>query len=369
MTARRSTSAPGGGTGPFAASLWRDSAWRGSRLARTIMTDGRDQDRDETMLDRQAADWFARVHAESAEEADWLALEAWLAGAPEHNAAFARVERLWAELDELGPDILRALEPAATASVVPMPAARRRRQVFPHWLPIGAGLAASLVLAVFATMFMGRGPTSVYATTIGQTRTVALADGSVIHLNSASSIRVRLDGHRRRVTLAQGEAAFDVAKDPARPFVVTVGDQRVTVVGTEFDILRHDGRVAVTVRRGIVAVHAPRTDARLTPGQQMVRHEGQPGAVVRAVDANNAFAWRKGYVVYQNRPLAEVVADLGRYFAVPIRTDAAAGKLAFSGALMIDNEDAVIGRLEAFLPVRADRTGAEITLRIASAAD
>ena len=335
------------------------------------MSDGHDHGRDEATLDRQAADWFARVHAESADEADWLALEAWLAEAPERNAAFERVERLWAELDERGPEILRALDRDPRANIVRLTASPRRRRTLPRWLPIGAGLAASLVLAVFATVFLGRseGPASVYATARGQTRTVALMDGSVIHLNSASSISVRMDGHRRRVTLAEGEAAFDVAKDPTRPFVVTVGDQRVTVVGTEFDILRHDGRIAVTVRRGIVAVHARRADAKLTPGQQMVRREGEAGAVVRIVQADDAFAWRKGYVIYKDRPLAEVASDLGRYFATPIRTDAAAGRLAFSGALVIDNEDAVIGRLEAFLPVRADRTGREITLRTASAAD
>lgn len=334
------------------------------------MTDGRDHGRDEAMLDRQAAAWFARVHAESADEADWLALETWLAEAAKHNAAFARAERLWAELDEHGPEILEGLDRGTMAGVVRLSAAPRRRQALLRWLPIGAGLAASLALLAFGALFFGReGPASVYATVKGQTRTVALLDGSVIHLNSASSISVRMDGHRRRVTLAEGEAAFDVAKDPTRPFVVTVGDQRVTVVGTEFDILRHDGRIAVTVRRGIVAVEARHDGARLTPGQQMVRREGEAGAVVRTVQADDAFAWRKGYVIYKNQPLAEVASDLGRYFAVPIHTDGAAGRLAFSGALVIDNEDAVIGRLEAFLPVRADRTGQKITLRIASAAD
>ena len=342
------------------------------------MTERIDHSGEGPVLD-QAIARFVRTRAEDSGEADWIELAAWLEASPSHIAAFERIERLWAELDDRAFELAQWTAGKAPAVVVALDSRRPRdpRVSRPsrRWLA-RASAAAGVVLAVGGAWWVqDQGPEPrVFATGKGETRSILLADGSRIQLNSGSRIEVRVSRTRRRVSLASGEAAFDIAKDPAHPFVVAVGDRRVKVVGTEFNILRHAGAIQVTVRRGVVEVAPPasrsgRGHVRLTPGQQLAHREGSDDARVQTVAADEAFAWRQGYVVYRGRALPEVAVDLNRYFARPIRVEGSARRLTFSGALQLDDEEAVIRRLEAFLPVRADRSPAQITLRSRSSLD
>jgi transmembrane sensor len=323
---------------------------------------------DPEVLRAEAASWFVRVQSDAASEQDWLGLEAWLSGSAARRAAYDAVERLWSELDEV-PSLEAAAQPARAAEVIDFASRRRERQkparrLWPGWAL--AVSAAILVLGVWVLRPM-EPPAQSFSTALGETRQIALADGSRIRLNSASRLMARVDRRVRRVTLQDGEAIFDVAKDSAHPFIVTVGDRQVTVVGTEFDILRHGGQIAVTVSRGVVEVQ-PATGGpgaapvRLTPGEQLKSREGAPDGAVIRIPVDEVFSWRDGYLVYRTRTLAEVADDLNRYFPTPIRVEGPAARLTFSGALMIDDEDAVIGRLQSFLPIKAVRTRDKVTL-------
>jgi transmembrane sensor len=210
-------------------------------------------------------------------------------------------------------------------------------------------------------------PAQVYETARAQPREVALADGSKIHLNGASKLEVRFEPGRRTAVLDKGEAAFEVAHDTARPFLIAAGDRTVRVVGTQFNVLRHEGDLTVTVREGIVTVGgqddpAP-TDVRLAAGQQLRHHEGASSSEVTKVEPDDAFAWRRGVLVYHDRPLSEVSADLDRYVATPVRVDPSAVGIRFTGVLRVDTEEAMVKRLETFLPITAERTDNEIRLR------
>jgi transmembrane sensor len=161
--------------------------------------------------------------------------------------------------------------------------------------------------------------------------------------------------------MADAEAVFDVAHDPDRPFLIRVGDQEVRVVGTQFNLRRRDGRVVLTVRRGVVEVRPlGRADAaptRVTVGQQLVHVEGAPGSLVRAADAEEAFGWTSGRLVFRDAPLSEVAADLQRRYARPVRVaDAETAQIRLSGVLTLDDEASVLRRLSAFAPVDARRT-------------
>lgn len=321
--------------------------------------------------DAQAADWLLRVNAEDAAESDWLALEAWLAADPANLDAYERAEMLWSDIEAERAAVLQALpaEPP-TAEVVDL-ASRRRiaRAPMRRGFDWRAAAAAAVVLVAGGTAFFAVQPRSTaYETAKGQSRDVALADGSKLALNSGSKISVRFDSKARRVEMGDAEVAFDVAKDPARPFLIAAGDQQVRVVGTKFNILRHGGTVTVTVSRGVVEVRdAAGADgparARLTPGMQLIHREGSSDSIVRTVDPADAFAWRQGRLVYRDAPLSAVADDLNRYFTVPVTVDAEAGRLTFTGVLVVDNEDAVVRRIQAFLPVEAHRTPQAITLR------
>lgn len=325
-----------------------------------------------------AAAWLVRLQAGEATGDDWLAFEAWLAAAPAHAEAYDRVERLSWELDAAAPELTRALaaeppSPPLDAALTSTPAPRRprgepaRRGAVTRraWMgaaggAVAAGLAAVLILQPQRDSAWISHPT-IYEAPVGQTRQLQLADGTKVHLNAGSHIAVHVDAATRRVQMADAEAAFDVAHDPKRPFLIRVADQEVRVVGTQFNLRRRDGRVVLTVRRGVVEVRplgdASAAPTRVTVGQQLVHVEGAPGSLVRAADADEAFGWTAGRLVYRDAPLGEIAADLQRRYARPMRlADAETAQIRFSGVLTLDDEAAVLRRLTAFAPVDARRT-------------
>jgi len=117
------------------------------------------------------------------------------------------------------------------------------------------GIAASLLGAIFCVWAYGERNT--YATGVGEQRSIPLADGSTIELNTRSKIRIRFTADRRAIELVQGQALFHVAKDKTRPFIVQSDNTTVRAVGTEFDVYRRATGTTVTVIDGRVAVLPP----------------------------------------------------------------------------------------------------------------
>ena len=172
----------------------------------------------------------------------------------------------------------------------------------------------------------------------GDQRTIRLDDGSLMHLNSNSRARVRYSRQQRLVELEQGQAMFDVARDPTRPFQVHAGRTAVLAVGTQFDVYRRDAEhVTVTVVEGRVEVvdrsaadsktNATRSTSLLRPmrldaGQQIETGRDRP--VLSQVDVNTTKAWVRREIVFTGKPLAEVADEFNRYLSVPVYIDDAA---------------------------------------------
>lgn len=315
-----------------------------------------------------AADFVARVHADDASEGDWLDLEVWLSAEVAHRRAYDRAEALWFELDEVRAAIVPGLaDDVPVANVVDLPARLRRKAPGPlRW----AAAAAVVALALSGTLLLTSQKPETFTTKAGETISLALNDGTRINLNGSSKLSVRMDRNTRRVVMGDAEAAFDVAADANRPFLIEVGDREIRVVGTEFNVGRHDQRTVVTVRRGVVEVRPLKGDngqphARLTPGSQLVAVDGEQATLVHAVDTEAAFAWRSGRLIYADAPIANVAADLSRRFSKPIRVAPDAARVRFSGVLVLDSENAVLTRLQALSPIVATDEPTEIILRSA----
>ncbi|TCS04310.1 FecR domain-containing protein [Caulobacter sp. BK020] len=315
-------------------------------------------------IQQAASDWFARLQGDAGLE-DWTAFQAWLEADPAHAAAYDAVEAMWVELEDLPAEQITAPAPAETVVAFaprPKPSAKPPAR---RWVWIGLATAAAAAAVVVAILPQLTRPTFTdYSTKRGETREVALADGSRLTLGGATTLRVRLTRAERDVTLVDGEASFDVAHLENRPFVVAAGDREVRVLGTEFNILSHDDRLAITVRRGLVQVSGgPDGAVRLAKGQQLIHTRGSATSLVRATDPDAAFAWKTGKLVYRETPLAEVVADLNRYVATPLRVDPSAASVKVTGVLVVDEEAAMIRRLELFAPVVGQHSGGEILLK------
>jgi transmembrane sensor len=293
-------------------------------------------------LTKQAADWVARLSGQPG-EADWLAFEAWLGGGDERRAAYDQALRLSLTVDR---------EAVALAGrLAEEPVVRRSAPML--W---GAGLMTMVAVAVtFAALHpQPESKATVYATAKGERRDIVLADGTRIALSTDSRLSVIMRPDRRELTLASGEAAFKVVHDPARPFVVHVGDRVLRDIGTEFDAVRRDGLITVAVREGMVAMERPDDSRRrvtLGPGSRAEHREGTQEVMVLAANAEDAFSWRSGRLIYRDRPLAEVVEDLNRYGDNQVKAVGRAATLRFTGVLTIDNQAAMVQRLKSILPV------------------
>jgi transmembrane sensor len=318
-----------------------------------------------------AADWFARLRDDADLDA-WTDFQAWLEADPAHRLAYEDVEALWLDLEDPAAEALLAtatatpstptdtkvLEPRSTVTAFKP----RLRRPAP-WLIAGGAIAASIAVLLLVPRWLPSAPTD-YVTTKGEVRAVTLADGSRLTLGADTRVSVTMRAGRRDVILADGQAAFDVVHKPGSPFVVALGDQRVRVVGTEFNISRHEGRTAVTVRRGVVAVaQASGGEVRLTRGQQVLHTEGSTVQEVRGADPDAVFAWRSGRLIYDNTPLADVVADFNRYGGVPIRIDPSAANVKVSGVFLVDRQQAMVERLAQFSGVAVVTRPNEIVLK------
>jgi transmembrane sensor len=308
------------------------------------------------MMEDEAIAWLVRVQSDSADEATWQEFTAWLEADPAHRTAFDRVERFDAEIVASGRAI--ADMPSETSNVVEFGAFKLSRRV----LAVAASLAAAVLIAVVVAWRASAPGITEYATGYGESKTISLADGSTVDLNTNTKIALDAAQGDRHVVLESGEALFHVTKDKAHPFVVAVGNRFVRVVGTVFDVLRNDGAISVVVAEGEVIV-SPRakhqSDANeiaLRPGDALVYDEASARTTRSRVDPSHALAWRNGYLVYEMAPLSKVVGDLNRYYAnkIVLANDGAAA-LRFSGVLKIDDEVSVLARLSQFLPVAASR--------------
>ncbi|WP_237717208.1 FecR family protein [Cupriavidus basilensis] len=194
-----------------------------------------------------------------------------------------------------------------------------------------------------------------FSTAPGERQRVTLPDGSVVELNTRTRLSVRFEPGLRAVTLADGEAMFEVAHANERPFVVDAGSGTVTVTGTRFDVRRDGAEVAVAVESGSVGVQgrsAAPSAAHLSAGLgTRIAGDGRV-APAAAVDLGAAMAWREGKLLFKDQPLSLVAAEVSRYRRSPVRiSDAGTGALRLSSVFRADDTDALLAALPRFLPV------------------
>jgi transmembrane sensor len=164
-----------------------------------------------------------------------------------------------------------------------------------------------------------------YHTDIGAMQAVPLPDGSRMTLNTNTKLQVDVTPTERRVSLTRGEAFFEVAKDPTRPFVVTAGDRRVVAVGTQFSVRREGNELRVLVAEGTVRLENSTSPAETAGSARPDRVLLTAGTVARAeADAvlvrkqtvgqvEQLLSWRSGYLVFDKTSLGEAVAEFNRY--------------------------------------------------------
>lgn len=303
--------------------------------------------RETQALNAAAAQWLARQQRQDFTPANAEELERWLQDDPANAVAYARAEQAW--------------ERARRLQTAPQPALARS-PIAPWW-PVRRMVAAAFLVfaALGAGLWWAALRTDVYMTGIGERRTIALADGSRIDLNTTTRIDVDYSDDRRVVHLLSGEALFDVAKD-GRPFIVAGGGAVVRALGTAFNVRLRDQVVEVTVAEGIVAVgeDAAGGEARTPPPSRISAGSAAvvgPGAVTRLTLEQDVvrrrLAWRDGVIELKGETLEQAVEEFNRYRSAKlVVADPRVASIRVGGRFKVDEADKFLSAVQAGFPVR-----------------
>lgn len=339
---------------------------------------------DSRQIEQDAADWLVRRDAGDWTAHDQQRLDAWLSASARHKVAFLRLEAAWSEAGRL--QALAAGLPAggppprADAGTRPLPDLRgiafAPRGTAARPLRWRQGIAAAVALcAVGAAAWGGWQLTgrqeAHYVSAVGEVQTVTLPDGSTATLSSDSQLDVQISRGERSFALARGEAFFDVAHDPRRPFVVEAQGRRVAAVGTRFSVRRNPDDVRVVVTEGKVRLDSGlAADGRAQPVALLpagsVATAGRNGVLVQSIpvaDAERYLEWREGFLTFDDTSLADAAAEFNRFNTRKLELgDAVVADLRVGGNFRWSNADGFVRLLEQGFPVRAERHEDRIVL-------
>jgi transmembrane sensor len=277
------------------------------------------------MMNEEALGWVIRTRDPDFE--DWTGFTAWLEADPANASAYDALMAADNDMDSLIP-----------ARPVAMPVAANdagdRRQRF-RWIAGGAVAAALVATVSFAVL----NRSDIYSVTTrpGETRTIALDDGTTVYLNGGTTMRFdRKDA--RFAALDGGEAAFTVRHDTASPFRVTVGDDVFEDAGTVFNIVHSGDATRIGVSEGKV-IYNPAADAIALPAGRGLTEDGN-GLRVMDVAPSSVASWRQGQLIYANAPVSQVAQDAARSLGIAIRYTPQAAAMRFTGTIRLDRDPA-----------------------------
>jgi len=304
----------------------------------------------------EAADWYARLSAPDVSELEAVRFRAWLAADPARRAEFEAIDTLWADLAAIdkSAEVLR-IRAAISA----------RRRASRWWHSAKWSIAATLVAVIGAGwLAWQQWGSERYVTDVGKQRTVPLADGSIVMLNTDTEVKLHFSEAKRGVELVRGQANFEVAKDPSRPFIVTAGGGEVRAVGTVFDVYKAADKVTVTLIEGKVAVtgeggHAS-GEAReiiLAAGEQLSYATRTSSVKRAAADVPRVTAWRARKLDFSDTPILEAIAEANRYSRDQIVLEAPALKDArISGTFEAGKNELLVEGLQTYFRLNVERS-------------
>jgi transmembrane sensor len=307
---------------------------------------------------REAATWLMKLHSDDATEADQQAWQHWRSRSPEHQRAWHCAQRLT--------DSFSGIPPELGMPVLDRPVAcpPRRRAA----LKALALLLTTAPVAWLAAKLPWEDWSADYQTATGERSTIALADGTRLVLNTASSVDVRFDGRQRLVQLYTGEVLVTTAADkmlPARPFRVQTRHGMLRALGTRFDVRQEGMRSHVAVFEGAVELTPLKAPGVVVQAGQQCSFTANRAGPVQAADDSQAL-WSQGVLFADKMRLADFVDELSRYRHGRLSCDPAVADQRVSGAFQLKDTDQALLLLSKVLPVRIERiTQYWVTVRAA----
>jgi transmembrane sensor len=270
------------------------------------------------------------------------------------HAAHEEHARAWRQLGMLDQRFSVANGPARTALLQSRESIRRRVR------KLGSGVA-SVVAVIGLALFAGERylPLDYWLadqrTATGEQRTLRLADGTLLNLNTHSAVDIRFDEKQRRIILQEGEILVETGHGDARPFIVETREGSMRALGTLFLVKREEEGTRLSVLKSAVAAHpqASPEEQILQEGQQVLMRSNGLGPIV-AVNAG-ADAWTRGMLVVDNARLEDLVFELGRYRRGHLGVAPEIADLRITGSFPLHDTDKALSALLPTLPVQIEQ--------------
>lgn len=319
-------------------------------------------------IEEQALSWLMRATSGTFAPEQAAQLQIWLEQDPAHRQAYDEARVLWAGLEDLRdtPVVTESLAQAATQTPADntdeLAEQRRIRRSFKRFDYRSLGIAACLALAIVlapAAMQNLKLWQADYQTGVGHQQSISLDDGSRVFLNAASALNTEYNQTQRGIELLQGEAEFQVSKDPARPFVVSVDGMQIKALGTDFIVDKTAESVRVSVVESAVQIsHSTWEPVVLHAGQQVDIPAGQNPQAVTEINPRHAAAWRSNRLIFEDEALGRVVEEINRYRPGHVfLSRPALNDLRVSGVFNVQDIDALLAVISKTLPINSASIG------------
>lgn len=260
------------------------------------------------LLEKQAITWLIRLTSGEIKPAELKKFEQWRNQSPRHEMVLAEVRQLWLQLGQPLESCYRNQNIVTAFSSGPS----STRSMFTHFSPAATALTFMILVGV-SYQWMTSWQFS-YTTGTGEVRNFHLRDGSTVWLNTNSAVNVDVTQQHRHVSLARGEAFFDVKHDTNLAFTVDAGHGHVSVLGTAFSVKREHSDTLITVQRGRVQVtNDSNYVVEIAPNESVRVRSGKSSLMIDYVDAWQQLSWHQGQLIFVNQPLGKIFDELKRY--------------------------------------------------------
>ncbi len=321
----------------------------------------------------EAGEWLVRLDDEDVTAKDYEEFLKWRGKSDQHLEAFERLSADWKAFDQL--EMLNDYAASVDSDIINQSSFVNTKR---RWF---IGMAASAAIVSIAAVLsvqqfgLSNGERGSFQTAIGERKTVNLADGTLVELNTNSIIEANYSKSMREVRLVQGEAFFEIARNPNRPFSVLAGNGVVTALGTSFTVRVREKSVDVLVTEGRVQLAAnvlgksgEASEARtqnslqkleLDAGQDaIINHQVEHIGELDPKSLTRRLAWRNGVLSFDGQPLSEVVADMSRYTQIRIEIDDdELRKLPVDGHFRIGEIESMLEALVLMADIKVERIG------------
>lgn len=332
----------------------------------------------------EAASWLLKLERDGGLSAsEKHEINNWLEQSPSNIDDLKRLSSVWSDANVL----------TELAVPIPRPVSIKESLFGSEFSRQYGALAASLLIAIaiISLSFMGSygivQKNGVIVTEVGTQKTIALADGSTLKLNTDSRVRIDYTDEFRNIFLLSGEAHFIVAKNKDRPFRVYAANGRIHAIGTAFSVYLSNGEVDVTVSEGRVGIASvaeqyPRTSVSKSAFERPIKslgmlRAGEVGTIignstdneeftlrvvsqVTDIDIAKRISWTNGVLIFAGEPLEEVVSEISRYTDVNIEfSDPELKKIRIGGTFPVGETEAMFSSLETSFGLQVTRLNSD----------